>query len=306
MAGFPSDGVPFPTILISSTLAAYGVDTIEHVITHEIGHTLGFRHADFFNRAISCGTGGDEGAGATGAVLIPGTPSTAVVGGSVMNSCHRANETGEFTSTDLTALNALYGVARKPLEFDLNGDGFADVCGRGVDGVNCALSWGVSFDPVGLWSPTFSDAGGWSVGPQYYATIEFIDLNGDGRADVCGRGIAGVQCALSSGTGRVRAGRRRHSLCAQFGLGLRPPDRLVSDLLERQQLERRRPVLFDDSLPRPERRRPRGRVRAGRRGHSMRAQLGHRLRPDRPLVSDLLGRRRVGRGPPVLFDNSLP
>lgn len=46
----------------------------------------------------------------------------------------------------------------------------------------------------------FSDAAGWNAGPAYYATIQFPDLNGDGKADVCGRGVNGVACALSSGT----------------------------------------------------------------------------------------------------------
>jgi hypothetical protein len=30
------------------------------------------------------------------------------VGGSVMNSCFRSNESGEWSSSDVTALNALY------------------------------------------------------------------------------------------------------------------------------------------------------------------------------------------------------
>ena len=75
---------------------------------HEIGHTIGFRHSDYYNRAISCGSGGNEGDSGVGAILIPGTPSSATVGGSIMNSCFRSTETGEFTSSDVTALNYLY------------------------------------------------------------------------------------------------------------------------------------------------------------------------------------------------------
>ena len=108
-SGFPSGGLPYNTINIGSGLNSYDVNTVEHVMTHEIGHTVGFRHSDYFNRSISCGTGGNEGASTVGAILIPGTPSGATVGGSIMNSCFRATETGEFTSTDLTALRALYG-----------------------------------------------------------------------------------------------------------------------------------------------------------------------------------------------------
>jgi hypothetical protein len=107
-SGFPSGGLPFNTINIGSGLNTFDVNTVEHVMTHELGHTIGFRHSDFFNRSISCGSGGNEGDGGVGAILIPGTPSGAVVGGSIMNSCFRTLETGEFTNTDITALNTLY------------------------------------------------------------------------------------------------------------------------------------------------------------------------------------------------------
>jgi hypothetical protein len=114
VAGFPSGGLPFSTITIFDGLAAFSVDVIEHVITHELGHTIGFRHSDYFNRSISCGSGGNEGDGGVGAILIPGTPSGATVGGSLMNSCFRPTEIGEFTSTDATALTALYAALPAP------------------------------------------------------------------------------------------------------------------------------------------------------------------------------------------------
>jgi hypothetical protein len=108
-AGFPSGGLPYGTINIGTNLQTYSADVNEHVITHELGHTIGFRHSDYYNRAISCGgTATDEGASNVGAILISGTPSTATVGGSIMNSCFRSTETGEWTSSDITALNYLY------------------------------------------------------------------------------------------------------------------------------------------------------------------------------------------------------
>ena len=107
-AGFPSGGRPYGTINIGTGLNSYSADVNEHVITHELGHAVGFRHSDYYNRAISCGSGGNEGTAGVGAILIPGTPSTATVGGSVMNSCFRSTETGEWTSSDRTALNYLY------------------------------------------------------------------------------------------------------------------------------------------------------------------------------------------------------
>lgn len=110
-AGFPSLGYPFGQINIGDTLDRFGVDTLESVITHELGHTIGLRHSDFFDRSISCGgAASNEGGGGIGAILIPGTPSGAVVGGSIMNSCFRPSETGEFTGSDITALTTLYPV----------------------------------------------------------------------------------------------------------------------------------------------------------------------------------------------------
>jgi hypothetical protein len=110
-SGFPSGGLPFNTINIGDGLnsSTFPTSTVTHVITHELGHTIGFRHSDYFNRSISCGgTPQNEGSGSIGAILIPGTPSGATVGGSIMNSCFRAVETGQFTSTDVTALNTIY------------------------------------------------------------------------------------------------------------------------------------------------------------------------------------------------------
>jgi len=107
-AGFPRGGKPYGTINIGTGLQNYSVDVSEHVITHEIGHTIGFRHSDYYNRAISCGSGGNEGSGSVGAIHIPGTPTTATVGGSVMNSCFRSSESGEWSSSDRTALAYLY------------------------------------------------------------------------------------------------------------------------------------------------------------------------------------------------------
>lgn len=107
-AGFPSGGRPYSVINIGTGLNSYSVDVAEHVITHELGHTIGFRHSDYYNRSISCGTGGNEGSAGVGAIHIPGTPTTATRTGSLMNSCFSSSSTGEWTSSDKTALNYLY------------------------------------------------------------------------------------------------------------------------------------------------------------------------------------------------------
>ncbi|EPX55599.1 peptidase, M27 (PrtB) family [Cystobacter fuscus DSM 2262] len=141
-AGFPSGGLPYHTINIGGGLSSYSVDVIEHVITHEIGHTLGFRHSDYYNRSISCGTGGNEGGADVGAILISGTPTTATVGGSLMNSCFRNVETGEFTSGDITALTVLYkqkGAAKRVIRGFFGKCLDADATSSGTNGTRIQL-----------------------------------------------------------------------------------------------------------------------------------------------------------------------
>jgi MYXO-CTERM domain-containing protein len=82
---------------------------------------------------------------------------------------------------------------------DINGDGKADACGRADAGITCVLSTGSAFGTT-ITGPAWSDAAGWYL-PQYYATVQFADVNGDGMSDVCGRGPLGVTCALATGTG---------------------------------------------------------------------------------------------------------
>jgi hypothetical protein len=54
---------------------------------------------------------------------------------------------------------------------DLNGDGQADVCARGTDGIDCALSDGTSFGTVTTLSTTFSNANGWMTALYGWQTI---------------------------------------------------------------------------------------------------------------------------------------
>lgn len=83
---------------------------------------------------------------------------------------------------------------------DLNGDGRADVCGRGVAGVYCAISNGSDgFGSVKLWASDFNDAVGFGNSPSFWGTLRFPDVDGDGKADICLRGIAGIYCAVSNG-----------------------------------------------------------------------------------------------------------
>jgi peptidoglycan/xylan/chitin deacetylase (PgdA/CDA1 family) len=79
---------------------------------------------------------------------------------------------------------------------DINGDGRADVCGRTREGVVCALSTGRGFTPATLWQAGMSDAAGWGAA-AYATSIRLVDVNGDGRADLCGRGPDGFVCSLA-------------------------------------------------------------------------------------------------------------
>jgi hypothetical protein len=83
---------------------------------------------------------------------------------------------------------------------DLNGDGKADVCGRDMDGVVCHLSTGTGFSTMAIRGPGLPDGGGWTQ-ERYYSTIQFPDVNGDGKADCCYRGSGGIYCLEFASTG---------------------------------------------------------------------------------------------------------
>lgn len=109
--------VPHNEVKIDVSTVDFGLNVLEHVITHEIGHCIGLRHTDFFNRTLSgCprydDSGNDisnEGQSSSGAIHIPGTPATNNIDrNSIMGACFGAGETGEFTNFDITALRALW------------------------------------------------------------------------------------------------------------------------------------------------------------------------------------------------------
>lgn len=112
-AGFPSGGDPYGQILMSGVLeSSYGLSTdgIATIIAHEMGHCIGLRHTDYFDRSISCGGGPyDEGQAGVGAIHIPGTPTGADLqgNGSYMLSCTDGSNR-DFTPNDKTALDYLY------------------------------------------------------------------------------------------------------------------------------------------------------------------------------------------------------
>jgi hypothetical protein len=64
-------------------------------------------------------------------------------------------------------------------------------CGRGFDGVSCTN---------GLFTPAYSNSDGWATESDYYGSLRYADIDGDGAPDICGRGYYGVSCALNSGS----------------------------------------------------------------------------------------------------------
>lgn len=116
VAGFPtSAGAPNKFVQIYG-IEQFSTNVNEHVITHEIGHSIGFRHSDWFDR-LSCPSSsqGNEGTGSDGAVHIPGTPTGRDLT-SVMQACFSTSEDGEFNANDVTALEFMYGVSTGPCD----------------------------------------------------------------------------------------------------------------------------------------------------------------------------------------------
>jgi hypothetical protein len=111
-SGFPTrTGNPYSQIQMNTNAQAYGtnpdVNYLTSVLQHEMGHCIGFRHTDYFDRSFSCGgTADNEGASNVGAVHIPGTPSTADAG-SWMLACSNGGDR-TFNTNDKIALNYLY------------------------------------------------------------------------------------------------------------------------------------------------------------------------------------------------------
>ncbi|SHM44443.1 Dual-action HEIGH metallo-peptidase [Mucilaginibacter sp. OK098] len=112
-SGFPtSSGNPYNQIQLNTNAQAYGtnpdVGYVTSVIQHEMGHCIGFRHTDYFNRSLSCGGSAvNEGSAGIGAVHIPGTPTKTFDAASFMLACSSGTDRS-FNANDVIALNYLY------------------------------------------------------------------------------------------------------------------------------------------------------------------------------------------------------
>ena len=95
---------------------------------------------------------------------------------------------------------SLLDVRPETLRFgDLNGDGRADLCLLDTDGLYCAIASTGRFGPLTVWEQaTFNDGHGFGRRTAA-ASLTLVDLNRDGRADVCARNDEGLWCAYSDG-----------------------------------------------------------------------------------------------------------
>lgn len=116
-AGFPTGGNPYNQIVINTFFynSSFNRNDAITSITHEIGHTIGFRHTDYMNRAFSCGVvrpDNNEGVTSIGANYVTGTPGPPSINTpGAFNSWMLACSSGAdrpFTEADIIALKDTY------------------------------------------------------------------------------------------------------------------------------------------------------------------------------------------------------
>lgn len=161
----------------------------------------------------------------------------------VDNDCNGAVDDGEVCEIDwMNQRPATYAASKNT---DINGDGYADVCGRGGRGVWCHLGDTDGFNAEPTEAAGLSDASGWK-NPKYYSTIRMGDITGDGRAELCARAADRLYCWVyadntwtrldgpelsdASGWGHIRhystirmmdfTGDGKQDLCARAGRGI--------------------------------------------------------------------------------------
>jgi len=91
------------------------IEGITSIMTHAMGHCIGFRHTDYFDPSVSCTDGignyesNDKFSSKAGAEHIPGTPTGASLNSDLswMLSCTDGGNR-PFTNADKVALGWMY------------------------------------------------------------------------------------------------------------------------------------------------------------------------------------------------------
>jgi len=117
-AEFPSSaGKPGSFVVVDSdmvNLGSWSRDAIEHIFTHELGHTIGFRHTDWQTRrsCVEAGVSPQEESEAFAELLpwtVPNIPGILYQDNSIMNACFNINTTnGELNRFDQLGLQNMY------------------------------------------------------------------------------------------------------------------------------------------------------------------------------------------------------
>lgn len=83
---------------------------------------------------------------------------------------------------------------------DIDGDGAAEMLARAADGIETYKWSGSAWTQIDSENPPWSDKEGWEK-HRYYSTIQLGDVDGDGTAEMLGRGAAGMDTYKWSGSG---------------------------------------------------------------------------------------------------------
>ena len=107
-------------------------------------------------------------------------------------------ETGPVLMPDLDGDGIDDSHELAPWNTDVNGDGLPDLVGFGAAGPTVALASASGYGAASTWGTTFGTGTNWTNTLTYPRA--FVDMNGDGKADVIGFKNDGVYVSLSTGS----------------------------------------------------------------------------------------------------------